>query len=39
MVVESSRRQIDSMMSPKINKNTNCLVLRKILGEFEELVN
>lgn len=26
------------MMSPKINKNTNVLVLRKILSEFAELV-
>jgi hypothetical protein len=34
MVVESSRRQIDLMMSPKINRNTNALVLRKILAEF-----
>lgn len=39
MAVESSRRQIDSMMSPKINRNTNSLVLRKILAEFEELAS
>lgn len=36
--MESSRRQIDAMMSPKINRNTNALVLRKIQGELAELL-
>jgi hypothetical protein len=38
MVIESERKQIDMMMSPKINKNTNLLVLKKINSEFSELV-
>ena len=30
IVAESERKQRDLMMSPKINSNTNALVLRKI---------
>lgn len=34
IMIESERKQIDMMMSPKINKNTNMLVLKKINAEF-----
>jgi hypothetical protein len=35
---ESERRQMGLLMSPKINRNTNALVLRRISSEFGELV-
>jgi hypothetical protein len=38
IAIESERRKIDSLMSPKINKNTNLLVLKKINSEFDDLV-
>lgn len=31
-MLESERRQIDLLMTPKINSNTNTLVLKKIYG-------
>lgn len=38
MIIESERKQIDLMMSPKINKNTNALVLKKINTELNDLI-
>ena len=38
IVAESERKQRDLMMSPKINRNTNALVLRKIWSELDELI-